>query len=321
MVKHHNSGVYKKADLYGRGCNIVGVADLYSVDAVDGQRFAEVPLSPSEQRQYSLESGDLLYGESSLVRDGIGRTVYVTDRGAGTAFAWHTRRYALDQRQLLAPYTYYYLQSHRARKHMMEHAIQTAITGINTAAYFACQIFVPPPEEQHAIATALGDVDALLGALDKLIAKKHELKHAAMQQLLTGRTRLSGFTGEWQQRRLGNHLIFLKHGSHSRAELIPTGSVKYLHYGDIHGSAGLMLDPSATAMPCLPASKAVGLDRLTDGDVVFADASEDLNGVGKSVELQHVGETEVVSGMHTIAVRFDKQLLADGFKAHRRPAP
>jgi len=108
---------------------------------------------------------------------------------------------------------------------------------------------------------------------------------------------------------------------HSRAELIPTGSVKYLHYGDIHGSAGLMLDPSATAMPCLPASKAVGLDRLTDGDVVFADASEDLNGVGKSVELQHVGETEVVSGMHTIAVRFDKQLLADGFKAHRRPAP
>jgi len=56
---------------------------------------------------------------------------------------------------------------------------------------------IPPPTEQRAIAQALSDVDGLIGALDKLIAKKRAIKQAAMQQLLTGKTRLPGFSGEW----------------------------------------------------------------------------------------------------------------------------
>ncbi len=58
--------------------------------------------------------------------------------------------------------------------------------------------------EQHAIATALSDVDALLGGLERLIAKKRDLKQAAMQQLLTGQTRLPGFHGEWEVKTLGD---------------------------------------------------------------------------------------------------------------------
>ncbi|WP_143269441.1 restriction endonuclease subunit S [Mangrovitalea sediminis] len=54
------------------------------------------------------------------------------------------------------------------------------------------------PKEQRAIATALSDVDALLEGLDRLIAKKRDLKQAAMQQLLTGQTRLPGFEGRWE---------------------------------------------------------------------------------------------------------------------------
>ena len=60
-----------------------------------------------------------------------------------------------------------------------------------------------PLPEQRAIAAALSDVDALLGGLDRLIAKKRDLKQAAMQQLLTGQTRLPGFHGEWEVKRLG----------------------------------------------------------------------------------------------------------------------
>jgi type I restriction enzyme S subunit len=61
---------------------------------------------------------------------------------------------------------------------------------------------MPPPPEQRAIAEALSDVDALIGALDRLIAKKRDLKQDAMQQLLTGQKRLPGFSGEWQVRSL-----------------------------------------------------------------------------------------------------------------------
>jgi type I restriction enzyme, S subunit len=65
----------------------------------------------------------------------------------------------------------------------------------------------PPIAEQRAIATALSDVDALLTKLDQLIAKKRDLKQAAMQQLLTGQTRLPGFSGEWDVKRLGECLL------------------------------------------------------------------------------------------------------------------
>lgn len=64
---------------------------------------------------------------------------------------------------------------------------------------------LPPTEaEQRAIAATLSDVDALLGGLERLIAKKRDLKQAAMQQLLTGQTRLPGFSGEWEVKRLGD---------------------------------------------------------------------------------------------------------------------
>lgn len=59
-------------------------------------------------------------------------------------------------------------------------------------------------DEQRAIATALGDMDALLDGLDLLIAKKRAIKQATMQQLLTGQTRLPGFSGEWKVNRLGD---------------------------------------------------------------------------------------------------------------------
>jgi type I restriction enzyme S subunit len=63
---------------------------------------------------------------------------------------------------------------------------------------------LPSPPEQSAIAAVLNDVDGLLSGLDRLIAKKRDLKQAAMQQLLTGQTRLPGFHGEWEVKRLGD---------------------------------------------------------------------------------------------------------------------
>ena len=75
---------------------------------------------------------------------------------------------------------------------------------LNTGLINRRLVAIPRTEaEQHAIATALSDVDALLGGLDRLIAKKRDLKQAAMQQLLTGQTRLPGFSAKWVARPLG----------------------------------------------------------------------------------------------------------------------
>ncbi len=63
---------------------------------------------------------------------------------------------------------------------------------------------VPPLPEQRAIAAALSDTDALLSSLDRLLAKKRDIKQAVMQQLLTGKQRLPGFSEEWEVKRLGD---------------------------------------------------------------------------------------------------------------------
>ena len=73
---------------------------------------------------------------------------------------------------------------------MMDQSIQTAITGINTVAYFGCPILIPSIPEQTAIAAVLSDVDAELEALEARRDKTRDLKQAMMQELLTGKMRL-----------------------------------------------------------------------------------------------------------------------------------
>jgi type I restriction enzyme S subunit len=74
----------------------------------------------------------------------------------------------------------------------------TSIPQINNKHIIPLVVALPPLPEQRAIAGALNDVDALLGALDHLTAKKRDLKQAAMQQLLTGHQRLPSFHGAWE---------------------------------------------------------------------------------------------------------------------------
>ena len=106
------------------------------------------------------------------------------------------------------------------------------------------QIDLPPLAEQHAISTALSDVDALIAGLEKLIAKKRDLKQAAMQQLLTGQTRLPGFSGEWVEACLGD-LARIQRGASPRPIESPfwfddTSSVGWVRISDVT-SAGMYL--------------------------------------------------------------------------------
>ncbi len=80
----------------------------------------------------------------------------------------------------------------------------TSVPTLNRNNLVGIPIRLPHAPEQRVIAGALSDADALLGGLDGLIAKKRDLKRAAMQQLLTGHIRLPGFHGEWEMKRLGN---------------------------------------------------------------------------------------------------------------------
>ncbi len=272
-----------------------------------------------EIQRYELRRGDVLFNRTNTI-ELVGKTsIYEGEHRA--IFAGYLIRVVTLPDRLDPRFLAYVMNTPVARRHGMQ-VLSVAVGQANINAEKLKTYPIPNPpsvEEQRAIATALSDVDALLDGLDRLIAKKRDLKQATMQQLLTGQTRLPGFSGEWEVKRLGDYVTFLRNGVNSRAELLLEGRVKYLHYGDIHASMDAFLSPHT--LPGLPDAKAARLDRLRDGDVIFADASEDIAGVCKSVELRDAGDTEAVSGLHTIAARFDKTVLADGFKGFLQHSP
>jgi type I restriction enzyme S subunit len=106
-------------------------------------------------------------------------------------------------REMADPLFFYYLfTGEQQQEYIRQNTIQTGVPHTNLGILRKIPVPRPPLPEQRAIAEALSDADALIGALDRLIAKKRDLKQAAMQQLLTGQKRLPGFSGEWEVKRL-----------------------------------------------------------------------------------------------------------------------
>lgn len=123
-----------------------------------------------------------------------------------------SRKYILSQRTvLLRPnptravdaFLSQLMLSEQFQSLLAEVASGSTATGIKRATLEKIVVALPPLLEQRAIANTLSEVDALLDALDMLTAKKRDLKKAAMQQLLVGRTRLPGFSGTWGVKLIG----------------------------------------------------------------------------------------------------------------------
>lgn len=163
----------------------------------------------------------------------------------------------------------------------------------------------PPLSEQRRIAAALGDVDKLIENLKKRVEKKKNLKRGAMQELLTGKRRLKGFSGAWVEKRFDE--VFELHRNNTCARALMSeikGDVHNLHYGDVLIKYGAVVDCGEEQIPFLTdaGAKVAPKDYLEDGDVVIADTAEDET-AGKVVEVRGVGDRMVVSGLHTIFCR------------------
>ena len=121
---------------------------------------------------------------------------------------------------------------------------------------------------------------------------------------------------DWSVFSIGELFDYLHTASNSRADLGHTGTVLYVHYGDIHTRFHHFIDFFRDEVPHLLANKSVTATRLRDGDLIVADASEDEAGVGKSVEVRNLGATEAVSGLHTLLLRAKNKKTRDGYRGY-----
>jgi type I restriction enzyme S subunit len=131
----------------------------------------------------------------------------------------NTALYVTDFFGNLPLFVFYFLKSIDFSNHNSGSAQQS----LNRNFIAPIQVAVPQRSEQEVITAALSDVDALIAALDALIAKKRDIKRAAMQQLLTGRTRLPGFNGDWEVMRLGD-IAHIKTGKRNNEDKVRDGA-------------------------------------------------------------------------------------------------
>lgn len=156
-------------------------------------------------------------------------------------------------------------------------SLRTGMPKINREDLALYEFPLPPEDEQQRIAAALSDADALIESLEHLIAKKRDLKQAAMQNLLTGKTRLSGFSGEWRSLKLGSLGMFLKGSGVSKAQA-HSGPIACVRYGELYTlhdniirnfGSGISEEVSKSAL------------RLKFGDILFAGSGETKEEIGK----------------------------------------
>lgn len=303
----------KRVDYWNGGIPWVSLKDTFRLD-----RGLILTTTETITRMGLANSSAVVHpmGSVVLLRDaGIGKSAVL---GVDMAVSQHFMAWNCGPR-LDNWYLYYYLQYMKPEFERISNGSTIKTIGLD---YFR-QLEIPLPviEEQRLIAQALRDVDDLIDMLERVLAKKQAVKQGMMQQLLTGSTRLPGFTAPWREVLLGAHVSYVKTVALSRAQLDGESPVRYLHYGDIHTRSKVTLDAAHEAMPRAGSTLLRNAGRLQVGDLVFADASEDPDGVGKSVEVTSVPAAGVVPGLHTIAARFEKAVLADGFKAYLQFIP
>ena len=172
---------------------------------------------------FFLNEGDLV-----LARTGasVGKSYLYNPKDGPLVFAGFLIRISPNPEKLQPTFLAYCLQSKYYWNWVATMSIRSGQPGINGKEYGELQLPLPSLIEQRAIAEVLSDVDGLLDSFEALIAKKQAIKQAAMQQLLTGRTRLPGFSRAWEAKRLGE-VAHIKTGSKNNEDKNENGQYPF----------------------------------------------------------------------------------------------
>jgi type I restriction enzyme S subunit len=185
-----NGRGFKPHEWQSSGLPIIRIQNLNGTE--DFNHF-----SGSYDRKLEVPPGQLLFAWSGSRGTSFGPHIW---SGPFGLLNYHTWKVEIDDSRVTKDFFLHQLRQLTSYIEGWAHGA-SALVHVQKWQIEGFQIPLPPTlVEQEAIAEALGDADALIESLAQLVAKKRHLKQAAMQQLLTGKTRLPGFEGEWNVR-------------------------------------------------------------------------------------------------------------------------
>ena len=246
--------------------------ELEHIGSGNGQLLQRATAENSTSSKYRFFAGDVLFGR---LRSYL-RKFWLADRdGICTTEIWPLM---VDPKQLDSEFLHAIVQSDQFFA-MASISYGTHMPRADWGVMRNFPVMLPRLPEQRAIAEALSDVDGLLNALDALIAKKQTIKQATMQQLLTGRTRLPGFSGAWKTKLLGE--IGEISGAGVDKKINPNEvPVRLVNYLDIYNKTFLYSRDLTHVVSARPDQ--VRNCAVEKGDVFFTPTSEVPDDIGRS---------------------------------------
>ena len=192
QVAEISTGINKPLSEMGSGALYVTVQDLYDKTSIRTERLSRIKVSPSEIETRGLMVGDIVFGKSSVKRDGIGYPSQFLGCNEPVVFSGFTYRARARQAITNATFLFYALREDKTRRWLIDNSQASALTNINQTIAESIPVQVPPSVlEQTAIASVLTEMDSELAVLEQQEEKTRAIKQAMMQELLTGKTRLA----------------------------------------------------------------------------------------------------------------------------------
>ena len=283
----------KRDDVTDEGLPCIRYGELYTQYRDYISEVASRILPSVAATALPIKTGDLLFAGSGETAEEIGRCA---------AYLGEEQAYAGGDVIVLTPsgqnsiYLGHLMNSPMVSAQKTRLGQGDAIVHIYINNLAQVQIELPPITEQNAIAEVLSDVDGLLNALEALIAKKRAIKQTVMQQLLTGRTRLPGFSGAWVTKRLGEIGTFTKGRGIKRDDVSAEG-LPCVRYGELYTRYQDYILKVTSRIP--PSIAATALPIKT-GDLLFAGSGETAEEIGRCAA--YLGEEQAYAGGDVIVL-------------------
>ena len=233
-----NGLAFKPSDWKKTGNPIIRIQNLNDKDASFNYFQGNIP------EKNTVNPGDLLFAWSGTLGSSFGARVW---DGPSGVLNQHIFKVEIDEKFILKEFAllaFSLVEQEIARE---SHGFKSSFVHVKKADLQRVALHVPPISEQRSIAATIYDADNLLVQLEKLIIKNSDLKQAAMQQLLTGQTRLPGFAGEWEVKQLGE-LLRVRHGKDQKAIETPDGKYPILATGGEIGRTNTALHDKSSVL-------------------------------------------------------------------------
>ncbi len=270
---------------------------------IDPSAGGIVPMTRSDLQRYRLREGDLLVCEGGDVGRGAIWRNELPECYYQKALHRLRTKSGYDARLMLA-----LLQYWSSIGAFSDFVTQTSIAHLPREKFIVMPLPLPSEAEQRWMGDAIQDTDDLIATLERLIAKKQAIKQGMMQQLLTGRTRLPGFSDSWADVVLGDVAQFGKGVGLPKSALTASGSTPCIHYGELFTFYGPEIFQAASRTN--PTGRMVVSEDL---DVLMPTSDVTPRGLAKASAIHGSG---VVLGGDVLIIRPDKARAYGPFLAH-----